>query len=127
LFFAAPADRLAIVVRPRRATTPQRVVMGRPRRCNGLTRPVSWARSKEVRMDTRLFALLLQDGLARGRYWLGRWAAVMGWQRVNGRWSLPAVASYFDEPPPAWPDEALGPQQLDLPLDTLPTHYTARH
>lgn len=35
----------------------------------------------------------LQHGLARV-------AAVLGLQRVQGRWTVPALGSYFDEPPP---------------------------
>ena len=31
--------------------------------------------------------------------WLRHSAAALGLERVDGRWTLPAVASYFEDPP----------------------------
>jgi hypothetical protein len=32
---------------------------------------------------------------------LGRVAAALGLERVDGRWTVPALASYFDDAPPS--------------------------
>jgi hypothetical protein len=48
------------------------------------------------------FALLLAlDWRERLLMWLALSAAAIGLQRINGRWTLPALASYFEDPPPA--------------------------
>jgi hypothetical protein len=65
--------------------------------------------------------LLSRDWVERGLFWLGLSAAAIGLERVNGHWTLPAVASYFEDPPVAPPPR--DPEaQIDLPLDTLPMH-----
>ncbi|MEW6704859.1 MAG: DUF1360 domain-containing protein [Pseudomonadota bacterium] len=45
--------------------------------------------------------MLSRDWFERLLLWLGLSAAAIGLERVNGRWTLPAVASYFEDPPPA--------------------------
>jgi hypothetical protein len=45
----------------------------------------------------------------RGLVWFGLSAAAIGLERINGRWTLPAVASYFEDPPEdVAPAEAAG-------------------
>lgn len=45
--------------------------------------------------------MLSRDWAERVLLWLGLSAAAIGLERVNGRWAPPAVASYFEDPPPA--------------------------
>ena len=46
-----------------------------------------------------LALLLSGDWLERLLLWLGLSAAAIGLERINGRWTVPAVASYFEDPP----------------------------
>lgn len=43
--------------------------------------------------------LLSRDWGERLLLWLGLSAAAIGLERVNGRWTVPAVASFFEDPP----------------------------
>jgi hypothetical protein len=53
--------------------------------------------------------LLSHDWAERALLWLGLSAAAIGLERVNGHWTVPAIASYFEEPPPADTSATLRP------------------
>ncbi|MED5620949.1 hypothetical protein [Ideonella sp. BN130291] len=59
--------------------------------------------------------LLSRDWGERALLWLGLSAAAIGLERVNGRWTVPAIASYFEEEPPAALPE---PARSDRVADT---------
>ena len=47
-----------------------------------------------------LALMLSRDWVERLLLWLGLSAAAIGLERVNGRWTLPALATYFEDPLP---------------------------
>lgn len=70
--------------------------------------------------------LLSRDSVERLLLWLGLSAAAIGLERVNGHWTVPAVASFFEDPPAAAQPRDAAEPQIDLPLDTMPMHRVER-